>query len=219
MARKLKEMVKPDDNAMLDAVCSSAHEIWQAGLGAFAKAQKEGGDMFDKLVQDGVELQKLTQRLTGDKGFSVTDTVSKLAGSASRQASGSWDKLEKIFEERVARSLRSIGVPSQHEINGLSQEMADLKASLREVGQRAQDQIGALSRGVAELKDAIASAETRLAPKRPAAKPAAKAAAKPPAKAAKAVKSAKAPAKPAAKRTSVKSSAAKKQARASAGAS
>jgi poly(hydroxyalkanoate) granule-associated protein len=159
MVRKLKELMKPDDeNAMLEAVCGSAHQIWQAGLGAFARAQQEGGDLFDKLAQEGVELQRLTQRLTGEKGFSVTDTVARLAENASRQASGSWDKLEKIFEDRVARSLRTLGVPSRADID-------------------------ALNRSIAELKRAIGTAEKKPPVKRAAtAKPAAKASAKAPAK-------------------------------------
>lgn len=200
MVRKLKELAKEDENALVDAMCGSAHKIWQAGLGAFAKAQQEGGDMFEKLVQDGVELQKLTQRLTGEKGFSVTDTVTRLAENASRQASGSWDKLEKIFEERVSRSLRSLGVPSQQELNTLGKDLAELKAAVAAVGERSHDEISALSRGMAELKAAIGAANKpapAAAKKAAAAKPAAKAA-KAPAKAA--LK--RPPVKTAAKRTS-----------------
>lgn len=215
MVKKLRELAKLDENAMLEAVCGSAHQIWQAGLGAFAKAQQEGGDMFDKLVQDGVELQKLTQRLTSDKSFSVTDTVTRLAENASRQASGSWDKLEKIFEERVSRSLRSLGVPRQEELNTLSRDMAELKAALRSVGERSEEDIEGLNRAIADLKAAIGSAEKKLAVKKTAVgKPAvAKAVAKPAVArpAAKAV--AKAPAKAAAKRPAMKRPAAKKQAR------
>lgn len=211
MVSKLRELTKPDENAMLEAVCGSAHQIWQAGLGAFAKAQQEGGDMFDKLVQDGLELQKLTQRLTSDKSFSVTDTVTKLAENASRQASGSWDKLEKIFEERVSRSLRSLGVPSQEDVNTLSRDMAELKAALRSAGERSEQDIHGLNRAIADLKAAIGSEEKKPAPKKTAvAKPAVakRAVAKPTAKGA-----VKAPVKAAAKRPALKGPAAKKQAR------
>ena len=36
MARNLKQLAASSDKSMMDAVCSSAHQIWQAGLGAFA---------------------------------------------------------------------------------------------------------------------------------------------------------------------------------------
>jgi poly(hydroxyalkanoate) granule-associated protein len=222
MVRKLKELAEADQNALVDAVCGSAHRIWQAGLGAFAKAQQEGGELFDKLVDDGVELQKLTQRISADKGFSVADTVTRLAENASRQASGSWDKLEKVFEERVGRSLRSLGVPSQQELSTLSQDMAELKAALRMVGERAQDEIGALSRAVADLKAALPGPARKPVAKKPAAKVAAKPAAKATRKSATkaaakpASKAAKAPAKAAPRRVPAKSVAAKRTSRAAA---
>lgn len=178
MDRKLKQLARPDEDALLDAVCSSAHQIWQAGLGAFARAQREGGDLFDKLVQDGGELQKLTQRLTGDKGYSVTDTVTRLAENASRQASGSLDKLESMFEDRVARSLRSLGLPSPEDIQALERKVAELKAALHatETGVRAD--IDALKRTVGALGDGGRK------PKKAAAGPARKTVAATPAKAA-----------------------------------
>ena len=198
MDRKLKDMLKPEDNAMLDAVRASAHQIWQAGLGAFARAQAEGGDLFDKLVQEGGELQKLTQRLAGDKGASVADTVARLAENAGRQASGSLDKLEQLFEQRVSRSLRSLGVPSSADVQALGRDMAELQEALRGAGKQSQDSIDALQRAIAKLE-----AATGIAPKKaPVAK---KAAARP---------AAKAPAK----RAAVKRPAAKKTARSAAGA-
>lgn len=161
MVRKLKERATPEQHVLLDAVRSSAQQIWQAGLGAFAKAQQEGSEMFDKLVQDGSELHRLTQFLPGG-GAGMADKVSNLAGSMSKQATGSWDKLEKIFEDRVARAMRSLGVPSQDDVESLRAEIAGLKEAM------------------------AASAPARQAPRkaaaRPAAKPSAKAAPKPAAK-------------------------------------
>jgi len=130
MVSKLKALEKSDDNALVEAVCGSAHQIWQAGLGAFSRAQEEGGDMFSRLVQQGADLQKRTQQLAGDKGFGVTDTVTRLAENVSRQASGSWEKLEKVFEERVSRSLRNLGVTTQEDIKGLSRQIDELNKSV-----------------------------------------------------------------------------------------
>ena len=122
MVKKLKEMAAAEQHAIVDAVVGSAQQIWQAGLGAFARAQQEGGDLFDKLVRDGVDLHELTQKLAGDR-------VSGVAERAGRLASGSWDKIEKLFEERVARSMRALGVPSHEELDALRREVAELKAA------------------------------------------------------------------------------------------
>jgi poly(hydroxyalkanoate) granule-associated protein len=130
MVRKLKELADPQQDTLVDAVLTSAHQIWVAGLGAFARAQKGGSELFDKLVQEGGDLQKLTERLSPEKGFLANGAMSRLAENVGKQASGSWDKLEKVFEDRVAHALRKLGVPSREEVEALSREVAELKAKL-----------------------------------------------------------------------------------------
>ncbi|MCC7703123.1 phasin family protein [Janthinobacterium sp. GW460P] len=151
MVKKLKELA--EDTELASAVRSSAQQIWQAGLGAFAKAQEEGGRVFSKLVKEGTEFQKRAE----DKVADVSGSVSKLADGVGKQASGSWDKLEQVFEERVARALATIGVPTQ-------QDIAALHA-----------QIDALSRQVAALSAKAAPAPRPKAVARPAVKAAPKA--------------------------------------------
>ena len=130
MVKKLKALAKTDDHQLAEAVRTSAQQIWQAGLGAFAKAQEEGGRVFAKLVKEGTELQKRTQKLAGDKVSGVSDTVTKMADNVSKQAAGSWDKLEQVFEDRVARSLTSLGVPSQKDIQALTRRVEELNKAV-----------------------------------------------------------------------------------------
>ncbi len=181
MVKKLKTLAKAEEKQLASAVRTSAQQIWQAGLGAFAKAQEEGGRVFSKLVKEGTDLQKRTQKLAEDKVSDVTGTVTRVADGVSKQASGSWDKLEQVFEERVARALGKIGVPTQKDIQALTKRVEQL------------------SKAVADLSGKKLPAVKAA----PAAKPAAKAAAKPAAKvAAKPV--AKVAAKPAAKKVAAK---------------
>lgn len=130
MVKKLEKLTKMDDRQLAETVRISAQQIWQAGLGAFAKAQEEGGKVFAKLVKDGTQLQQRTQKLAGEKVSGVTDTVTKMADRVSKQASGSWDKLEQVFEDRVARSLASLGVPSHKEIQALTRRVQELSKSV-----------------------------------------------------------------------------------------
>lgn len=120
MVKKSKPSEPSDEHDVAQAVRASVHEIWQAGLGAFSKAQEEGGKMFAKLVKEGSELQKRTQKNTEEKMYDATDAASKVATKVSKQASDSWDKLEKMFEERVSRALSSLGVPTQKDIAALN---------------------------------------------------------------------------------------------------
>lgn len=173
MVKKLKELT--EDKELASAVRSSAQQIWQAGLGAFAKAQEEGGRVFSKLVKEGTEFQKRAE----DKVADVGDSVSKLADGVGKQASGSWDKLEQVFEERVARALATIGVPMQNDIAALHAK------------------IDALSLQVAALSGKAAPAPKPKAVAEPAVKAAPSSVAKAAPKAAPKSAVDKAPAKPA----------------------
>ncbi|HEX8957420.1 MAG TPA: phasin family protein [Burkholderiaceae bacterium] len=200
MVKKLKTLAKSDDKQMADAVRASAQQIWQAGLGAFAKAQEEGGKVFAKLVKEGTDLQKRTQKLAEGKVSDVTDTVSKMAGNVGKQASGSWDKLEQVFEERVSRALSSLGVPTRKDVAALTKQIEELSKA-----------VAALS-GKSPAKPAAKKPAAAAKPAVKAAKPAAAKTVKAPVKKAAAKPAAKAPAakkaparKPAAKKSAVAS--------------
>lgn len=135
MVKKLKEMAA-DQSDMVDAVVASAQQIWQAGLGAFAKAQHGGSELFDKLVQEGAQLHQLTEHLAGGAPLGVAEKVSRLAENVGRQASGSWEKIEKIFDDRVARSLRHIGAPARDELDALRREVDALKAAMAQASEK-----------------------------------------------------------------------------------
>ncbi len=193
MVKKLKALAKTDDHQLAEAVRTSAQQIWQAGLGAFAKAQEEGGKVFAKLVKEGTELQKRTQKLAGAKVSDVSETVTKMADNVSKQAAGSWDKLEQVFEDRVARSLTSLGVPSQKDIQALTRRVEELNKAVAALSGKKP--------AVTKAAPARAAAKPAAKPaaKKPAAKPVVKAAAKPATKAA-AKPAAKSSAKPVAKK-------------------
>lgn len=125
MVRKLRKMASQEneDATLMNAVCQSAHQIWQAGLGAFAMAQDQGEALFGKLVERGADVQK---RMDSGTGHSVQATV---AGSTA----GSWEKLEKVFEERVGRALHSLGVPSQEDIRALERRIDALHQAIARV--------------------------------------------------------------------------------------
>ena len=170
MVKKLKQMADKQaaasksgfDSALAGAVKESAQQIWLAGMGAFAKAQAEGGKVFETLVKEGVSLQRKTQSVAEGKISEVTSKVSNMAsmaGEVGAKAGQQWDKLESIFEERVARSLNKLGVPSAKDVKVLI------------------ERIDALSKQVAQLSKAKPATASKTATK-PAAKKAAQPAAK-----------------------------------------
>src|SRR5512140_1921031 len=107
-------------------VKESAQQIWLAGLGAFAKAQEEGGKVFETLVKEGLSIQRKTQAAAEEKISEATNRMATMATDISSRASGQWDKLENIFEERVSRALNKLGVPSAKDIDVLIARIDEL---------------------------------------------------------------------------------------------
>ncbi len=115
------------------AVKDSAQQIWLAGLAAFTKAQTEGNKVFDTLVKEGLSIQRKTQAVAEEK---ITEATSKMAGVANgitSKATGQWDKLETIFEERVAKALNKLGVPSAKDVDALIARIDALNASVQKL--------------------------------------------------------------------------------------
>ena len=158
MGKKLKELAgSVTDNQLAATVKESAQQIWLAGLGAFAKAQEEGGKVFEALVKEGENIQFKTRKMTDDR-------ISQVAG----KAAGTWDRLEQVFEDRVARALGSLGVPSKQDIDNLSKRVVDLSAAVQALTEGKPVPKTAAKPAV---KAAVASTEpaAKPAPRKPAA--------------------------------------------------
>jgi len=124
-------MSTPEDDKPADRIKDSAQQIWLAGLGAFAKMQQEGSKAFEALVKDGVGVQKKTQQAAEE---TLAQAQARMAGFASEfgtKAAGGWGKLENIFEDRVARALEKLGMPSAQEVAALQARVEVLEAQLR----------------------------------------------------------------------------------------
>jgi hypothetical protein len=119
-----------DPAAMSDNVKEQAQQIWLAGLGAFAKAQEDGTKAFEKLVSDGITMQRKVHATAEEKLAEATHKATQAAHTLSERASGQWGKLEGIFEERVAKALHSLGLPSAAEMQALHARVDELEAKL-----------------------------------------------------------------------------------------
>lgn len=111
-------------------VKDSAQQIWQAGLGAITRAQAEGTKAVESLVKESISIQRKTQAAAEGKLTEATHKVSSMATDISSKASGQWDKLESIFEERVAKALQKLGVPTAGEVNALHVRIDELSKAL-----------------------------------------------------------------------------------------
>ncbi len=143
----------------------STHPIWQAGLGAFAKAQEEGSRMFEALVREGSAIQRRTQAAAEEKMAEAAERMATMAGDLSGRAQGQWGKLEGIFEERVSQALQRLGVPTAAEVQALHARVADLEQQLAARPAPAK-KAAARPAAKAATKPAKAAAPTKKAPAR-----------------------------------------------------
>lgn len=179
MVKKLKKLSAENaGNAhtgaqLASSVKESAQQIWLAGLGAFSKAQAEGGKVFENLVKDGLGLQRKTQAAAEEKITEATSKMTDMANGITSKATGQWDKLENIFEDRVAKALSKLGVPSAKDVQALVQRVDELSKQIQKVPVK-------VVKATAPAKKAVKKAVAAKAPvvKKSVAKPAVKAAAK-----------------------------------------
>lgn len=145
------------------SLVESAQQIWMAGVGAFTRAQGEGSKLFEALVNEGMNIEKTTRKLATGKVDAVRDAMEDRVGAVRGRASDTWDRLEKVFEDRVQRALNRLGIPGR-------EELAELTA-----------RVDALSAHSRKAKSAAPAKKTRTVaakPKKAVRKPAAKVAAK-----------------------------------------
>ena len=186
MVKKLQKIKAPKKTIppLAESVKDSAQQIWQAGLGAFNRAQAEGSKAFDSLVKEGVTLQRKTQSAAEEKISEASHKMSAMASDISTKATGQWDKLEGIFEDRVAKALNKLGVPSAKEVEALMARIEALNKSVQKLSEKAASgKAGAKNASKTAAKTAAKPAPKTAAKKVAAVKkPASRVAAQPPAK-------------------------------------
>ena len=116
------------------SLVESAQQIWMAGVGAFTRAQGEGSKLFDALVTEGMNIEKTTRKLASGRVGAVRDAMEDRVGVVRVRASDTWDRLEKVFEDRVQRALNRLGVPGREEIAALDARVNALSTQVRKSG-------------------------------------------------------------------------------------
>lgn len=123
--KKLKE--QSSEKQMVAGIIDSARLIWLAGLGAFSKAEREGTKLFESLVREGEEIESRTKKMAEEKVGEVKNKVEDVKS----KATDTWDSLEQVFEDRVARVLNRFGIPTNDDVQDLSRRVEELHESVK----------------------------------------------------------------------------------------
>ncbi|HTI96069.1 MAG TPA: phasin family protein [Rudaea sp.] len=174
-AKPAPKLAKPSGAVSGKSIMESAQQIWLAGLGAFAKAQGQGGAMFETLLKEGSNLEQKTRKLATGKVDDVRDAVESGVSQVRERTQETWDRLEQVFEDRVSRALAKLGVPGKKELDDLLKRVDELNRDVRKLTggglrpgltqvmnntvRRARDDLSDLAR---ELEDAQLAAKQTM---------------------------------------------------------
>ena len=139
MLKKAKSKLETGDaeagkeKDLAQGVLNSSHQIWLAGLGAFSRAQQEGTKVFESLVRQGEQLQAKTKRVATETAAAARGAATAKAKEMQQMAGGTWDKLEQVFEDRVARTLSKLGVYTQNDVQRLAARVDELAEAVNKL--------------------------------------------------------------------------------------
>lgn len=127
---------KPENDPQLAGkIKDSARQIWLAGLGAYTKAEEDAGKFFERLVNEGEQLESKTRGVVEKQLKSVEHRVEDVR----EKANGTWDRLEHMFDQRVSGALRRLGIHRREEIDALERRIEALEAELHRLRSDAGD--------------------------------------------------------------------------------
>jgi poly(hydroxyalkanoate) granule-associated protein len=149
--------------ALAESIKASAQQIYLAGLAQFSKAQQNGGNVFETMVKEGLAVQRKTQAAAEERISEVTNKAAGVANEVAAKATGQWNKLEDIFEDRVARALNKLGVPSAKDIETLIKRIDSLS---KQVGNKATVTAKPVRAAVKTVKAKAATAVKKAPAKR-----------------------------------------------------
>jgi hypothetical protein len=107
-----KKPTKGASNSSEPLHSAASKDIWLAGLGAMAQAQAAAQEQMHEAA---AHFNQMTQGLSAG-------LVQPMAVKV--------DRLEHLFEDRVARALKSLGLPTAQEVADLQERVAALEAAL-----------------------------------------------------------------------------------------
>ena len=118
------QRIKGDaDRRLSESIRESAHLVWLAGLGAFAKVSEEGGKLFEALVKEGEAIERRTRAVAGK-------TADEMRGRAAADAR---DQVERLFDDRLARVLDRLAIPGRDDLLELNRRLDALRARIADL--------------------------------------------------------------------------------------
>lgn len=101
---------------------------------AVGKAQEETGKLVDSLVREGGKIRDQTMKLADETVGEMKERVDEVRGMVENvrtRAADTLDNLEQLFEERVSRALKRLGVPTRDDLQGIARRLEELNGLIK----------------------------------------------------------------------------------------
>lgn len=122
-----QQKAEEQSSHLSEKIKESARQIWLAGLGAYNKAEEDTGRIFEKLVKEGEEIESLTRGVVEKQFKAVEDRVEDVK----ERATGTFGKLENVFDQRVSSALVRLGIPTNNRVTELEKRIAELEEKVK----------------------------------------------------------------------------------------
>ncbi len=108
---------------------------------AVGKAQEETGKLVDSLVKEGGKIRDQTMKLADETVGEMKERVDEVRGMVENvrtRAADTLDNLEQLFEERVSRALKRLGVPTRDDLQGIARRLEELNGLIKTLADERQ---------------------------------------------------------------------------------
>jgi poly(hydroxyalkanoate) granule-associated protein len=139
MTATKRKTKKRGNDSRTGEITEQLEHVFLAGLGALSNAQKAGAKTFDSLVKQGEVFRSKTSKRTESLIEEVQDSIRSMTGDTEAKATGllnkvrhasNLDKLQSVFDTRVADAMDRLNVPSKNDIDGINKKLNKILRSL-----------------------------------------------------------------------------------------
>ncbi|MBL0140947.1 MAG: phasin family protein [Betaproteobacteria bacterium] len=109
---------------------ASAQKALEAGVQAASGVRQSAVGAFDALVKQGAALEARSRRMALAKAEKARAVACARAEEAKKKTFEAVSHLEKVFEQRVSRTISKLGVPTVRDVRALSRQVSQLQASV-----------------------------------------------------------------------------------------
>lgn len=100
--------------------------LWLAGLGIVASAEAGSKRLFQTLVERGEGYEPVSK----ERATHIKERVIEVKDKAKDKAGSGIEKLGGSFDDKVAGTLKRLGVPSKEDVQQLSQRVQEMASKL-----------------------------------------------------------------------------------------